>query len=693
MIKLETPVKNLPKIGSAHAEKLERLGIKTVRDFLFHFPARYDDLSQITPISDLKPDQVATIIGKITSFETKRSWKRKMNIIEVIVEDDSGAISAVWFNQAYLIDSFSRNPMVRLSGKVKYDSKKGLIMSNPVQEPASSTPNHTGRIVPVYPETKGISSRWLRWQIENIFKADFKIDDPLPQKILAKYNLPSLKKALRDAHFPSANDSHLIAQKRFAFFDMLLIQIKSLQLKKHWKKESAQSLKYDKKNSENFLKSLPFSLTTDQKKAYKEIKKDLERKHPMNRLLNGDVGSGKTIVAALAALQSATANFQTSIMAPTEVLAYQHFESFSELFADFGISVGLLTNSYKMIADKKKNIPRDEMLKKIKTGEIDIVIGTHALIQKDIRFKNLSLIIIDEQHRFGVNQRAFLQQQASKINDGIKNMIPHFLTMSATPIPRTISMTLLGSLDVSLITQMPKNRKPIITQIALPKKQNNVYELVREEIKKGHQAFIILPLVEESEKLGEVKAVITEHERLSKKVFPELKLGLLHGRLKSAEKEDIMSKFNNKKTDILVSTSVIEVGIDIPNATVLIIEEAYRFGLSQLHQFRGRVGRGADQSYCFLFSKQSTKRLSTLAKYSDGFKIAQEDLKLRGPGDFFGFRQSGLADATMQNITNIKMIKFANQEAQKIIDTDPELKKSPFLAQELERMNKNIHLE
>ncbi len=695
MIKLETPVKNLPGIGSAHADKLKKLGIETARDFLFHFPARYDDLSQITPISELEPDQTATIIGKITSFETKQSWKRRMSIIEVTVEDDSGAIEAVWFNQKYLIDVFSRNPNVRLSGKVKRDPKKGLVMQNPVQESATADPNHTGRIVPIYPETKGITSRWLRWQIGSIFKMGFEIKDPLPKKILEKYNLPSLKKALRDMHFPSSGDSHLIAQKRFAFFDMFLIQLKTLQLKKHWKKENANSFKNNKDTIKVFLKSLPFELTADQKKAHKEIKKDLEKIHPMNRLLNGDVGSGKTIVAALAALQVATEGFQVSIMAPTEVLAFQHFESFSKLFSDFGLTIGLLTNSYKSTSSNgiTKKTTRPTILEKINDGKVDIIIGTHALIQKDIRFKNLSLIIIDEQHRFGVGQRAYLQQKSSEINDREKDKVPHFLTMSATPIPRTISMTLLGSLDVSLITEMPKNRKPIITQVATPKKQNAVYELIREEIKKGHQAFVILPLVEESNKLAEVKAAITEHARLSKEVFPELKLGLLHGRMKSSEKEEIMLDFKNKKTDILVSTSVIEVGIDIPNATVMIIEEAYRFGLSQLHQFRGRVGRGSDQSYCFLFSKQSTKRLSTLAKYSDGFKVAQEDLKLRGPGDFFGFRQSGLADATMANITNIKMIKFANEEARELLKKDSELKKYPSLHKEIERMNESIHLE
>ncbi|MDY0303006.1 MAG: ATP-dependent DNA helicase RecG, partial [Candidatus Moranbacteria bacterium] len=478
--------------------------------------------------------------------------------------------------------------------------------------------------------------------------------------------------------------------------------------------------------------------TSDQKKAYQEIKKDLDKPHPMNRLLNGDVGSGKTIVAILSALQTAKNGFQVAIMAPTEVLAFQHFKSFSKMLADSDISVGLLTNSYKLVAGTNKkvishqssvierdsklsesknsnikkliqnsnpsvatdglkiqnsNLIREKLLAKIKKGSIDIIIGTHAIIQKDIRFKNLALIIIDEQHRFGVAQRSYLQQKISEINDGLPDTIPHFLTMTATPIPRTISMTLLGSLDVSLIAQMPKNRKPIITRMVLPQKQTEIYNFIKEEIKKGRQAFVILPLVEESEKLTDLKAAISEHERLSRDIFPEFKLGLLHGRMKGKEKEAIMLSFKKRELDILVSTSVIEVGIDIPNATVMIIEEAHRFGLSQLHQFRGRVGRGEHQSYCFLFAKSKTDRLNILEKYTDGFKVAQKDLELRGPGEFLGNRQSGLADGTMQNITNIKMIKCASQEAEKIIAQDPDLTLHSALKKQLEKLNQNIHLE
>lgn len=733
MLDLETKIEKYFRTKPKQVEKLQKLGIRFLGDFLFHFPARYDDLSKVVKISELRPDEPATVSGEIIKFGLKRSWRKKISIIEIYLKDETGSIRATWFNQKYLIDIFAKNKNIRLSGKIKLD-KNGFYISNPTWEIAQKKAIHTGRIVPIYPETKGVSSKWLRWQIENIFQNDFEIEDSLDENILKKYNLPTLKKALFDIHFPKSENSYLVAQKRFAFFDMFLIQLRSLQIKNQLNKESANQLKYRKEVVEKFIRSLPFELTGDQKKAYAEIKKDLEKSHPMNRLLNGDVGSGKTMIATLSSIQAVSNKFQVAIMAPTEVLAFQHFKNFSKLLSDFDVSIGLLTNTYKLVNNKntvishqssviKKNsensenknldikeltrnsklkiqnlpnenkVSREKMLEKIKSGEINIVIGTHAIIQKDIFFKNLSLIIIDEQHRFGVAQRSYLQQKASEINDGIENRVPHFLTMTATPIPRTISMTLLGSLDVSLITEMPKNRKPIITKIVLPSKQNEIYSFIKEEIKKGRQAFVILPLVEESEKLSELKAAISEHERLSKDVFPEFKLGLLHGRMKGKEKEQIMLDFKNKKTDILVSTSVIEVGIDIPNATVMIIEEAYRFGLSQLHQFRGRVGRGEHQSYCFLFSKTGTERLRILEKYSDGFKVAQKDLELRGPGEFLGTRQSGLADSTMQNITNIKMIKCAIDEAEKIIEKDLELDNHPLLKKSLTKMNQNIHLE
>jgi len=711
MINLETKIEQLPKTGIEQVGKLHKLGVKTIGDLIFHFPFRYDDYSQIENISKIYQGQTATVAGKITGARTNRTWKRRITVTEILIQDDSGTVRAVWFNQPYLRDSLTVGKQIRLSGKISSDAS-GLFFSNPAWEMADRKPTHTGRLVPTYPETAGLTSRWLRWQIQMIFKSGFKIADPLPAKIIKKLHLPALEKALKFIHFPGTENEYLIARKRFAFEEMFLVQLKYLQIKSSWKNESSIKIKFDEKLIKNFVSSLPFQLTGAQKKSGWQILRDLEKSRPMNRLLNGDVGSGKTIVAALASLQAAKNKYQTVIMAPTEILARQHFEEFCKLFAGYNITIGLLTSSYKIISKNRnsklnqnskfkiqnsnadyQNLSRPQLLKAIQNGSINILIGTHAVIQKDIRFKNLALIIVDEQHRFGVAQRAYLQQKTSEINDGIKNKIPHFLTMTATPIPRTLTMAFFGNLDISLLDEMPKNRKKIITKAVPPQDRIKVYEFVRSEIKKGRQAFVILPLVEDSKAMAEVKAAVSEHKILSETIFPELKVGLLHGRIKPKEKEKIMRNFQDKKINILVSTSVVEVGIDIPNATVMIIENADRFGLSQLHQFRGRVGRGKFQSYCFLFAKQSNQRLKILEKNSDGFKVAEKDLAIRGPGDFLGTRQSGLPDIAMENIANVKLIQISREEAQKLLSSDPRLNRHPILRTVLAKFEEKIHLE
>ncbi|MFC1623001.1 ATP-dependent DNA helicase RecG, partial [Patescibacteria group bacterium] len=691
-----------PGIKTGQTNKLEKLGIKNARDLLFHFPFRYEDYAAVTPISDIVEGENQTVIGEIIDVETKKTWKKKMTITEGFIRDDSETVRVVWFNQYYLRNSLKKGQPIRISGKVSSD-KKGLFFSNPAWEVASRDTVHTGRMVPIYPETSGITSRWIRWQLKMIFEKGFEIEESLPENVLEKYNLPGIKKALQFLHFPKTEDEYIVAQKRFAFEEMFLVQIKSIQIKNEYKKEDSISFKYDEKLVRKFKNSLPFNLTGAQERSIKEILNDLSMTHPMNRLLNGDVGSGKTVVAATAALMVAKNSHQTVIMAPTEVLARQHFEGFCKLFAKENINIGLLTNSYKLISwDIRlrsepdhlfKKTTRDKFLEKIKNNELDIIIGTHAVIQKDVSFKSLALVVVDEQHRFGVNQRAYLQQEIFKVDDGIKKKIPHFLTMTATPIPRTLSMAFFGNLDISLLDEMPKNRKKITTKIVTKTERENVYNFIREKIKKGRQAFVVLPLIEESKALKDVKAAITEHEKLAKKIFPDLNIGLIHGRLKSQEKEDAMKDFKDKKFDILVSTSVIEVGIDIPNSTIIIIEDAYRFGLAQLHQFRGRVGRGEHESYCFLFSKTKTDRLKVMERYSDGFKIAQKDLAIRGPGEFFGSRQSGLPDSAMKNITNIKLIQFSRDEAQKILDSDPQLKKHLSLKDALKNFEEKVHLE
>lgn len=719
MINIKTEIKNIPRVTPKYAKALKKLGIATVKDLLRHFPFRYDDYSHISPISQislLSPNQLVTVEGKIVKSKTVRTWKRKMFVTEITLEDDSGKIRAVWFNQPYLAEQLAEGKNIRLSGKVSASKKGESYFSNPAWELASREATNTGRLVPVYPETEGLSSRWLRWQIQNLLKikpplispisqiSPLTPIDPIPPLTLKKLNLPSLQKAIHWIHFPDTLNHALVAQKRFAFEEMFLVQLKSLQIRSAWQKEQSVKIAFNKKLIKDFVAKLPFKLTNAQRKSSFEILKDLEKARPMNRLLNGDVGSGKTVVAAIASLQTIKAGYQVAIMAPTEVLARQHYKSFCNLFNSYKIKVGLVTSAYKEMnyelgiknqgkKSGKKNIHNSRFI----IHNSDIIIGTHALIQKEIKFKNLALAIVDEQHRFGVAQRAYLQSKAPEINDGLPDKIPHFLTMTATPIPRTLALAFFGNLDISLLDEMPKDRKKIITQIVGPLERNKIYDFIQKEIKNSRQCFVILPLVEESKVLTEVKAAVQEYERLSKEIFPDLKLGLIHGRLKPAEKEKAMKDFSEKKTDILVATPVVEVGIDIPNATGMIIEDADRFGLSQLHQFRGRIGRGAHQSYCFLFtssdSSSAKKRLKALVESENGFKIAEKDLELRGPGEFLGTRQSGIPDIAMENIANVKLIQIAREEAQNLLKSDQELEKYPLLKEALKKFEQEVHLE
>ncbi|KKP92706.1 MAG: ATP-dependent DNA helicase RecG [Candidatus Moranbacteria bacterium GW2011_GWD2_36_12] len=698
---LKMKLEKLPRIGMKYGAILKKLNIETVEDFLLHFPFRYEDYSERILIENLAAGETATVMGEVVQSKLVRTWKKKMMITECFVSDETGTVRAVWFNQPYVSDSLTAGKGVRLAGKISEDAK-GLFFSNPAWELSSRTPTNTGRLVPIYPETEGLTSKWIRWQMQNMIKYADALVDPIPENILRGLHLPILSEAVKSLHFPKTLKEFELAQKRFAFQQMFLVQLATQRVKISWDKQNAASIAFNETLTKYFVESLPFTLTDAQRKAAFQILKDLEKPLPMNRLLNGDVGSGKTIVAAMASLSAINAGFQVSLMAPTEVLARQHFESISKIFSKQDITVGLLTNSYQITTDNRQlttnnKKSRDALLQKLKNGEINLVIGTHALIQKDIKFKNLALIIIDEQHRFGVAQRAFLQQQIAEINDGLPGKIPHLLTMTATPIPRTLTLAFFGNLDISVLDEMPKNRLPIVTEIVMPSKRKDVYDFVRSEITKGHQAFIIFPLVEESEKLTELKAATQEHEMLSREIFPDLKLGLLHGKLKAGEKEQVMADFKDKKYDILVATSVVEVGIDIPNATVIMIEDAERFGLSQLHQFRGRVGRSDKQSYCFLFTGSKTikakSRLGAMEKTSSGFAIAEEDLKLRGPGEFLGTRQSGLPDIAMEHLSNVKLIEIAHDYAEQTLQNSPDLSDYPLLQKELGKFQSNVHLE
>ena len=711
---VQSLLKDVGKITPRYAKILADLSLFTVKDLLFYFPSRYDDFSHSVPIEEKYLNQVVTVEGKIIKAKLARIWRRRLTLFEIIIQDNNKIpLKALWFNQPYLGETLKEGVVIRLSGKMTLN-KKFLFMSNPAWEMAQRESTNTGRIVPVYRETKGLTSKWLRWQIKELLSRTSELEEIIPTKIAKKFNLYSLSKALEQIHFPKNSESLIRAQKTFAFQEMLLLQIKSLRLKKEWEAHNSCTIKFDKDLIKKFVDALPFKLTNAQRKSSFEILQDLENPRPMNRLLNGDVGSGKTLVAALAALQTIQVGYQVALMAPTEVLARQHFLSLSELFKNSDFNIALLTNSYQETKNfqfsisnfqsnsndkisKNKKLDRKNLLEKIKLGEINLIIGTHALIQKDVIFKNLALAIIDEQHRFGVAQRAALQQSALELKDGSLKTIPHLLTLTATPIPRTLAIAFSGNLDISLLDEMPKNRLPIITQIIPPSGREKAYAFLKKQILSGRQAFVILPLVEESEAMAELKAATEEHKKLSEKIFPDLKIGLLHGRLKSAEKEKVMAQFKERKLDILVATSVVEVGIDIPNATIMLIEDAERFGLSQLHQFRGRVGRGEHQSHCLLFTNsnaaKSLERLKALVETNNGFDIAEKDLQLRGPGQFFGTVQSGLPDIAMESLTNIKLIKFAQTEAQNILSEDPALKNHSAIRKELEKFKEKIHLE
>lgn len=719
MLNAKTPLRNIPKINSKYFKVLEKRGLTTIEDLLFYFPYRYDDFSKIVPLTQIPLGEIVTVQGKIKKSKTVRIWKRKMSITEIIISDESGDMKAVWFNQPYLETTLQEGKDIRIGGKVTQDPKKGTYFSNPSWELASRIPTNTGRLVPIYPETAGLTSKWIRWQIQAIFKTKFFLEDPIPEDILQEFKLPDLEKSLKYIHFPENNNQYLLAQKRFAFQEMFLVQLKSSQVRKDWEKNNSFKIEFNEKLIKDFVGSLPFKLTDCQRKSAFEILKDLEKPQPMNRLLNGDVGSGKTIVSAIAVFQTVMAKekkYQVAIMAPTEVLAKQHFEKFSKIFENYNFTIALLTNSYKLIrschselaeestqrssrrfAPQDDKVEREIIIEGIKKGKINLVIGTHAIIQKDVRFKNLALVIIDEQHRFGVAQRSALQQETMQISDESSATIPHLLTMTATPIPRTLAIAIFGSLDLSILDELPKGRKKIITRVVLQKERKEAYSFIRSQIEKGRQAYVIFPLVEESKALSEIKAAVKEHKKLSEEIFPDLKVGLLHGKLKAQEKEEVMQEFSDGKIDILAATSVIEVGIDVPNATVMMIEDAERFGLTQLHQFRGRVGRGEHQSYCFLFTsstaEKSSKRLEVMENTNDGFEISQKDLELRGPGQFFGLIQSGIPDIAMENFANIKLVKLARTKAQEIINIDPDLSKHPLLKNALQKFKEKIHLE
>ena len=664
---LEQPVTTLKGVGQRTAEQLAKMGVLSIADLLYIFPRRYDDYTLLKPISQLEYDETVTVIG--TVWETRLRRTRGHQLVQSVVSDGTGSIDVTWFNQPWLAEKIQAGSQIVLSGKV--DQFLGrLVFQNPDWEPLAMEPLRTRRIVPVYPLTKGLAAyrmREIMKQASDIWAPRF--PEPLPEQIRERRNLYKLPFAIRQAHFPESQESMHKARRRLVFDELFLFQLGMLGLRRDWQGAAGVDIPTDLEALKDFIRRLPFQLTAAQKRVIGEIAADVARPLPMNRLLQGDVGSGKTVIAAATIVSVVRAGFQAALMAPTEILAEQHFRGLNQLLGEIGISVRLLTGSTP--AEEKRKIYAD-----LVDGQMDVIIGTHALIQEGVRFKGLGLVVIDEQHRFGVDQRKALREKGIASPDGSKQPNPHLLVMSATPIPRTLALSLYGDLDLSILDEMPPGRQEIRTRWLRPSERQRAYSFVESQVEQGRQAFVICPLVEESEKIAAVAAV-EEHKRLQEEIFPDLNLGLLHGRLKGKEKEAVMKKFYEGRTDILVATSVVEVGIDVPNSTVMLIEGANRFGLAQLHQFRGRVGRGEHQSYCLLLSDEvsgdAEDRLEAMEKTNDGFLLAEKDLEIRGPGEFFGRRQSGMPELQLASLLDIEMLEFAREEAQRISEADPDL--------------------
>lgn len=842
-------IEKLKGVNPRLLRRLHHLGIKTIRDLLFHFPFRYDDFSNVRKIRELKIGELATIYGRLADIKAVRAWKRRMNLAEAVVEDETGRIRVVWFNQGYLADTLHAGETLALSGKLA-KSPKGAYLANPAYERLGRKKElmHTAGLAAVYPETSGLTSRWLRLLLKEALAAIAEVEDPLPDAMRRKLNLLPIGKALLHIHFPKTKAEAEAARRRFSFEDILLIQLRALRERKSLETRRAPAIRIHLEAIKKFVSSLTFALTNAQRKAAWEIVTDTAKPRPMNRLLEGDVGSGKTVVAALAALNAVTQGFQVTYLAPTAILALQHFSTFKNLLGSSGIAIGLLTGSQKRLFSSMGESQKADVAKLAERGEVKIVIGTHAVLQDKVRFQNLGLVIVDEQHRFGVNQRAaliartkadttrtdadnkllyedltykirgiafkvkkelglghkeviyqkaiekelknadlffekekvldvyygdekigvyrpdfavggkiileikalpslgkFEKQQiwhylkttkyhlALLINFGRNDveieriihgyiggpyksasdqnkslLVPHFLSMTATPIPRTLALTVYGDLDISILDQMPRGRKPVLTKIVPHEKRDAAYGFMRKELGAGRQVFVICPRIEiagHEEKMHtaqeiaaeEVKAVKLEHEKLKIKVFPEFRVAMLHGKMKPAEKEKAMRDFQDHLSDILVSTSVVEVGVDVPNATIMLIEGAEKFGLAQIHQFRGRVGRAEHQSYCFLATSSpligETARLKAVVEAKNGFELAEKDLQIRGPGDFFGARQSGIPPFAYKSFSDARLVQQAREAAAEIIAEDPGLKLHPELKKRFEEFEAAIHFE
>ena len=708
---------------------LKKLGINTIGDLLYHFPVKYGDTSEKKNIGSLIEGEKAVIFGKISGLKTSKGFRSKIAMSQARIEDESGTIKAVWFHQPYIAKMIHEGAFVRADGKVA--NRKGeLYLSNPKIETIVKLPIGVGdslfgagseehSLYPIYPESSGITSNWFYHAIQKIFSSKVSsqgealsfldsLQDPIPEYILNTYNLPSLKTSPVWIHTPQKQDHALSARKRFAFEEVFFIQLQKKKERIIWNKNPSYVIEKTPRDIEQFVERFPFKPTEAQNKAIEQIMNDFRSGHAMSRLLEGDVGSGKTAVAATTAFSIVTSkpkgqnygNLQVAYMAPTEILAKQHFESFIEYFTYLNINIGLITGKECRKFPSKTNpkqwtkISKPQLLKWVTNGEIPILIGTHALIQKKVIFKHLAYTIIDEQHRFGTTQRQKITRK--------EGMNPHLLSMTATPIPRTLALTVYGDLDLTLLDQMPIGRKPIITKIVLPSDRESTYEKIKEKLAEGRQLYVICPRIDVPDPTKEMaiiaKSVKEEAERLKRDVFQNYEIGILHSKMLQGEKEDVMNDFKEGKIQILVATSVVEVGVNVTNATVIIIEGAERFGLAQLHQLRGRVIRSNHQAYCYVFAETKTEktlqRLKAFKNSSNGFELAEFDLKLRGPGELSGNKQWGISDIGMEAIRNLKMVEAARAEAEYLLSQDETLAKFPLINEKLaNRKKEEIHFE
>jgi ATP-dependent DNA helicase RecG len=698
--------KVFPRITDVQKKALGKIGIKKIEDLLYYFPSRYSNTDELKNTKNVKKGDKIILYAKVKRIKATKAYYKKIPMTEATLEDSEGILPAVWFRQPYISKMLSEGTFAKFSGTISERNGRPYL-ANPEYEITNDIPtglfkNKGGDnfIYPIYSESKGVSSQWIQYAIKKILNSKIldEIKDPIPEEILKKYNLPKLKTALIWIHSPKKESDALSAKKRFAFEEIFFIQVLRQKQKQEAKQKPSFKIKKTKTEIKTFIKNFPFKLTLSQEKSINTILEDFEKNYAMSRLLEGDVGSGKTAVAATTSYAvistkpngSNVGNLQVAYMAPTEILAKQLYDSFIQYFENMNINIGLITSKgcrkfpSKINPKEWTDISKTQLLKWVENGEIPILIGTHSLIQKNVAFKDLAYVIIDEQHKFGTNQRRDITKKNERI--------PHLLSMTATPIPRTLALTIYGDLDLTLLDEMPKGRKPVITEIITPEKRDETYEEIRNELEKGRQLYVICPRIDEPDPKKEfalrVKSVKAEAEKIKKQIFPEYNIDIMHSKMTPKEKDTVMKKFENGETNILVSTSVIEVGVNVPNATMIIIEGADRFGLAQLHQLRGRVLRSNHQAYCFVFSdsksEQTINRLKALKTAKNGFELSEQDLMLRGAGELSGKKQWGISDIGMEAIKNIKMVEAARTEALEIIREHFELKKYPLIAERLE---------